>query len=288
MALKRAVCFLRLQRDLNSLLLAFKPAVCQASNPLKPSKDCFGAPDPARQGTKATSAAFYWRCLPFARLQTVQNPPKAFLAPLTPQANAPRPHQQLFLAFKATPIACYWRSSLPFARLQTLQNPPNINSFFFAFKPTSIACHWRSSLPFATLQTLQNPPEALFPPLTLHAKAPRPHQQLFLAFQGDINSFLLAFKPAVCQASNRQKPREPSKGFFGTLTPQAKAPRPHQQRFLGLQHDINSFLLAFQACRLPGFKPSKTLQKLFWHAWPCAQGTKATSTAFSWPSRQHH
>ena len=112
-----------------------------------------------------------------------------------------------------------WRSSVPFV--------------FLAFK--AIAFYWRSSLPFARLQTFQNRPNALLAPLTPQAKAPRPHQQLFLGLQGDINTFFLAFKPAVCQASNRPKH---SKGFFGTPD-------------------------------------------------PAGQGTKATSTAFSWPSRQH-
>ena len=121
---------------------------------------------------------------------------------------------------------------------------------------------------------------ALLAPLTPHAKAPRPHQHLFLGLQGNMNSFLLAFKPAVCQATNFPKP---SKSPFDTLTPQAKAPRPHQQLFLGLQGDINSF------------KPSKTLPRLFWHPWPRRprhQGHmnsfflafKATSIACYWRS----
>ena len=75
-----------------------------------------------------------------------------------------------------------------------------------AFKATSIPFYWRSRLPFARLQTLQNPLKALLATLTPQANAPRPHQQLFLGRQGAINSFLLAFKPAVCHASNRTKP----------------------------------------------------------------------------------
>ena len=33
-----------------------------------------------------------------------------------------------------------------------------------------------------------------------------------------------------------------------------------------------------------GFKPFKTLQRLFWHPWPAGQRTKATSIAFYWRS----
>ena len=67
----------------------------------------------------------------------------------------------------------------------------------------------------------------------------------------------------------------------------------------------NTFFLAFkapsiyfycvQACRLPGFKPFKTLQNppkpskgSFGTPDPAGQRTKATSTAFAWPSRRHH
>ena len=127
--LKRAICSLGLQRDINSLLPAFKPAVC---------------------------------------------PPKAFLAPLTPQANAPRPHQQLFLGLQGAinsfllafkPAACQasnlLKASKGFLAPLTLhpRHQSHINSFFSAFKAPSIAFYWRSSLPFARLQTLQNLPE---------------------------------------------------------------------------------------------------------------------------------
>ena len=58
--------------------------------------------------------------------------------------------------------------------------------------------------------------------------------------QGHINGFSWAFKPAVCQALILLRP-----------TPQAQAtPRPHQWLLMGVQ-----------ACRLPGLKRLKPLQR---------------------------
>ena len=64
----------RHQGHIHSFLLAFQAAVCQASNPPNvPLAPHFGTPYLAGQGTKATSIAFYWHSrLPFARLQTLQ------------------------------------------------------------------------------------------------------------------------------------------------------------------------------------------------------------------------
>ena len=76
----------------------------------------------------------------------------------------------------------------------------------------SIAFYWHSSLPFATLQTVQ----------TLQTPFWHP-QRRRQRHQGHINSFLLAFKPAVCQASNAPNPPN---AFLAPPTLQAKAPRP--------------------------------------------------------------
>ena len=117
--------------------------------------------------------------------KTTQNPPKAFLAPAGQRTKATS--NTFFLAFKAPSIYfyCVQACRLPgFKPFKTLQNPP---------KPP---------------RTHQNPPKAFLARLTPQANAPRPHQQLFLGLQGAITNFLLAFKPAVCQASN---PSIPSK-----------------------------------------------------------------------------
>ena len=220
LALKRAVCFLGLQRDLNSLLLAFKPAVCEASNPLKPSKSSFGTPDPARRGTKATSTAFSWPS---------------------------RQHQKLFTGVQA----CH----LP------------------GFKPS---------------KTVQNLPKPFLDPAGQRTKATSTG---FLGLQRDINSFLLAFKPAVCQASNPSKPSKTIQTLFGHPWPRRPKHEGH----------INIFFFAFKATSIACYwrsslpfarlqtiqdilKPSKGF---FGTPDPAGQRTKATSTAFSWPSKRH-
>ena len=117
--------------------------------------------------------------------KTTQNPPKpskGFFGTRRPTHQGHIKH--FFLGLQGAINIFLLRSSLPFARLQTLQN---------LTKPP---------------QTPQNPPKALLARLTPQANAPRPHQQLLLGLQGAITNFLLAFKPAVCQASN---PSIPSK-----------------------------------------------------------------------------
>ena len=274
---------------------------------------------------KATSIPFSWRSsLRFARLQIFQNLRKALLARLTPQAKAPRPHQQLFLglqrdinsfslAFKPAvcqaanlpkPSKSFWHLT-PQAKAKATQGSnaakPSKSSFgtpapagqgtkarskafFLDFKVTLVALYWRSSLPFARLQTLQNPPQALLAPLTLQANAPRPHQQLFLGLQRDINTFLLEFKPAVCQASNAPKP---SKRSFGTSDPAGQGTKATSTDSFSSPSKRHQYLFpGVQACGLPGFKLSKTLKSPFGTPNPAGQGTKATSPAFSWPSKR--
>ena len=198
---------------INSVLLAFKPAVCQPSN----------APN-------------------------APNPPNAFLAPPTPQAKAPRPIDQLlFIGVQAcrlpaikrskpskrlfgTPnpagkgtkahisIAFYWRSSLLFASRQTLtpfwhpqprrqrHQGPYINSVLLAFKPA--VCQ-PSNAPNAP-----NPPNAFLAPPTPQAKAPRPIDQLlFIGVQA-------CRLPAI-------KRSKPSKRLFGTPNPAGKGTKAH-------------------------------------------------------------
>ena len=198
---------------INSVLLAFKPAVCQPSN----------APN-------------------------APNPPNAFLAPPTPQAKAPRPIDQLlFIGVQAcrlpaikrskpskrlfgTPnpagkgtkahisIAFYWRSSLLFTSRQTLtpfwhpqprrqrHQGPYINSVLLAFKPA--VCQ-PSNAPNAP-----NPPNAFLAPPTPQAKAPRPIDQLlFIGVQA-------CRLPAI-------KRSKPSKRLFGTPNPAGKGTKAH-------------------------------------------------------------
>ena len=153
----------------------------------------------------------------------------------------PRPSLRRAWDHRGVELGCFvaWRSSVPFIflALKTFQNHPkpsktskgffgtrrpthqgHIEHFFLGLQGAINIFLLRSSLPFARLQTLQNltkppqtpqnPPKALLARLTPQANAPRPHQQLLLGLQGAITNFLLAFKPAVCQASN---PSIPSK-----------------------------------------------------------------------------
>ena len=181
--------------------------------PSKPCKHLFGTPNPADKGTKATSIAFYRRSsLPFARLQTLQTLQTPFWHP---QPRRQR-HQGHIAFYCRSSLPSGFKRSKPSKRLFGTPNPAGKGT-----KATSIAFYWRSSLPFAKLQTLQT--------LQTRVWHPQPRRQ---RHQGHINSFLLPFKPAVCQASNA--PNLPN-AFLAPPTPQAKAPRL-----------INSFFLAFK------------------------------------------
>ena len=147
--------------------------------------DQVGTPNPAGKATKATSIAFSWRSrLPFARpkiLQTLQMP---FWHPQPRKQRHQGPSNRFLLAFQdaflATPT-------------------PQANT-----RAPSIAFY--SRLLFArpqTLQTLQTP--------FWH---PQPCRQ---RHQGPLNSFLFAFKRAVCQDA-----------FLAPPNPHAKTPRSHQ------------------------------------------------------------
>ena len=95
-----------------------------------------------------------------------------------------------------------------------------------------------------------------------------------------------------------QNPPKPSKGFFGTRRPTHQGHIKHF--FLGLQGAINIFLLRsslpfarLQTLQYPP-KPPKTPKNspkpskgFFSTPDPAGQRTKATSTAFSWPSRRN-
>ena len=78
-------------------------------------------------------------------------------------------------------------------------------------KAPSLAFSWRSSLPFASPQTLQT------------LQMPFWQRQPYRQTKAPINSFFLAFKPAVCQPSPPNAPN----AWMAAPT-QAKAPRPHQ------------------------------------------------------------
>ena len=147
---------------------------------------------------------------------------------------------------------------------KTTQNPPKAflapagqrtkatsNTFFLAFKAPSIYfyCVQACRLPgFKPFKTLQNPP-----------KPPKPSKGCRPTHQGHINSFCLAFKaPSLTFYWRSSLP-------FARLQTLQYPPKPPKT-------PKNS----------P--KPSKSF---FSTPDPAGQRTKATSTAFSWPSRRN-
>jgi len=129
----------------------------------------FDSPNPAGQGTKVPSIVFFG--VQACRLPALK-PSKCLFG-------NPNPASQ---GTNAPSIAFSWRSN---NRLPALK--PSKRSAGQGTKAPSIAFSWRSSLPFASPQTLQMP-----------FWQPQPRRP---RHQGPINSFFLAFKPAVCQPS---------------------------------------------------------------------------------------
>ena len=219
-------------------------------------------------------ASFRRSRLPFARPQTLQNPPNAPNPPkVRPapqgQSNPTSPpgamlarkshHKATAMAqghLPAAAMASYRRSRLPFARPQTLQNPPNPPTVRIAPQgkgtPTSptratparkshhkatamaqghlpaaaMASYRRSRLPFARPQTLQNPPNA-------------PKVRIAPQGQGTPTSPTRA---------------TPARTSHHKATAMAQGHLPAAA--------MASYIIGVQGCRLPGLKPSKTLQTL--------------------------
>ena len=202
--------------------LTFKPAVCQPSKPTKRSKCLSGRHNPAGQGTKAPSLA--WRSsLPFASPQTLQTLQMPFWQPQLRRPGQQGPINSFFLAFK--PAVC--QPSKPTKRSKCLFGSPNPAGQ--GTKAPSLAFSWRSSLPFASPETLQTLQMPFWAPQSIPFASPQTLQTLQTLqmpfwqpqprrprHQGPINSFFLAFKPAVCQPS---KPTKRSKCLFGSPNP---------------------------------------------------------------------
>jgi len=78
---------------INSFLLAFKPAVCQASNPPNPPNAFLVPPTPQAKAPRLINSFFLAFKPAVCQASNAPNPPNAFLAPPTPQTKAPRPSQ---------------------------------------------------------------------------------------------------------------------------------------------------------------------------------------------------
>ena len=229
--------------------------------------------------TAAAMASYTRSRLPFARLQTLQNPPNPPKVRPAPQGKgtptsptratpARKSHHKATAMAQGHPtaaaMASYTRSRLPFARPQTLQNPPNPPKVRPAPQGKGVPCkekvpqqaqhaplphakattrpqQWVKSTPrpqqwllirvqgcrlpgLKRSKTLQNPPNPpkspassagkRYPnkPNTRHCRTQKPpqgHSNGSRAPHGRSNGFLYAFKAAVCQASNAPNPPNP-------------------------------------------------------------------------------
>ena len=234
----------------------------------------------AQEHPTAAAMASYTRSrLPFARPQTLQNPPKPSKPSKSPASSAgkrypnkpntrhcraqkpPQGHSNAQGHPAAAAMASYTRSRLPFARPQTLQNPPKPSKP--SKSPASSAGKRYPNKPNTRHSRTQKPPQG-------HSNGSRaPH--------GRSNGFLYAFKAAVCQASNAPKPSKPSKSPASSARKRypnkpntrhsrtQKPPQGHSNGSRAPHGRSNGFLYAFKAavCQASNApKPSKTLQTL--------------------------
>ena len=109
--------------------------------------------------------------------------------------------------------------------------------------------------------------------------------------QGPINSFFLAFKPAVCQPS---KPTKRSKCLFGRPNPAGQGTKAQSIAFswrsslpfASLQNPPNApklhqyLFLDVQACHLPALKTHQTLQLPLWAPQPRRPRHQGAITSF--------
>ena len=225
--------------------------------------------------TAAAMASYTRSRLPFARPQTLQNPPNPPKVRPAPQGKgtptsptrataARKSHHKATAMAQGHPtaaaMASYTRSRLPFARPQTLQNPPKPSKP--SKSPASSAGKRYPNKPNTRHSRTQKPPQG-------HSNGSRaPH--------GRSNGFLYAFKAAVCQASNAPKPSKPSKSPASSARKRypnkpntrhsrtQKPPQGHSNGSRAPHGRSNGFLYAFKAavCQASNApKPSKTLQK---------------------------
>ena len=259
------------------LLLAFKAAVCQAANPPKLSKTLQTLQNPPNP-----PHTFRNRQAPQGQGHSPPNPPK----PSKPSTHLPQQAPQgqghsngFLLAFKSCRLPGRKRSKT----LQTLQTVQTLQTPSPTGTPGPRPQQWLSICfqscrvpgrkPSKTLQNPPNPPKPSKPPTHLPQQAGTPGQghsppnppkpskpsthlpQQAPQGQGHSNGFLLAFKAAVCQAANAPKPSKTPKTLQTLQTLHTPSPTgtpgPRPQQWLSI---------GFQSCRLPGRKPSKTLQ----------------------------
>ena len=227
--------------------------------------------------TAAAMASYTRSRLPFARPQTLQKPSRPSKSPAssarkrypnkpnTRHSRTQKPPQGHSNGSRAPHGRSngffYRRSSLPFARpqtLHTLQNPPNPPKVRPAPQgkgtPTSPTCATlaRKSHQKATAMAQEHPTAAAM--------------ASFIGVQG---CRLPGLKPSIpsktlqtLQKSGQlRREKVPQQAQHAPL-PHAKATTRPQQWLKGTPRPQQWLLIRVQGCRLPGLKPSKTLQTL--------------------------
>ena len=254
----------------------------------------------AQEHPTAAAMASYTRSrLPFARPQTLQNPPKpskpskspASSAEKVPQQaqHAPLPHAKATTRpqqwLKGTPRPQQWLlirvqgCRLPgLKRSKTLQNPPNPPKVRPAPQgkgtPTSPtrATPARKSHHKATAMAQEHPTAAAMASYNSRTqKPPQGHSNGSRAPHGRSNGFLYAFKAAVCQASNAPKPSKTlqtlqksgqlrRKGTPTSPTRATPARKSHHKATAMAQgHPTAAAMASYTRSRLPFARP-QTLQ----------------------------
>ena len=286
----------------NGFLYAFKAAVCQASNAPKPSKTLqtlqkSGQTSPTRatparkshhkatamaqeHPTAAAMASYTRSRLPFARPQTLQNPPK----PSKPSKPSKSPASSAGKRYPNKPNTRHCRTQKPPQGHSNGSRAPHgrSNGFLYAFK-AAVCQASNAPKPSKTLQTLQTlqksgqlrtekvPQQAQHAPLP-HAKAttrpqqwlkgtPRPQQWLLIRVQGcRLPSLKRSKTLQTLQTSGQlRKEKVPQQAQHAPL-PHAKATTRPQQWLKSTPRPQQWLLIRVQGCRLPGLKRSKTLQ----------------------------
>ena len=241
----------------------------------------------AQEHPTAAAMASYTRSrLPFARPQTLQNPPKPSKPSKSPASSAGK-------RYPNKPNTRHCRTQKPPQGHSNGSRAPHgrSNGFLYAFK-AAVCQASNAPKPSKTLPTLQQsgqlrkekgyPARKRYPnkPNTRHSRTQKPpqgHSNGSRAPHGRSNGFLYTFKAAVCQASNAPKPSKPSKSPASSARKRypnkpntrhsrtQKPPQGHSNGSRAPHGRSNGFLYAFKAavCQASNApKPSKTLPTL--------------------------
>ena len=265
--------------------------------------------------TAAAMASYTRSRLPFARPQTLQNPPK----PSKPSKPSKSPASSAGKRYPNKPNTRHCRTQKPPQGHSNGSRAPHgrSNGFLYAFK-AAVCQASNAPKPSKTLQTLQTlqksgqlrrekvPQQAQHAPLP-HAKVttrpqqwlkgtPRPQQWLLIRVQGCRlpglkRSKTLQTLQTLQKSGQLRREKVPQQAQHAPL-PHAKATTRPQQWLKGTPRPQQWLLIRVQGCRLPGLKPSKTLQnppnppKV--RPAPQGKGTPTSPTRATAARKSHH